>query len=200
MNRLEMDKKLNELYAFMLSYTEKNGFPPSVRDVCENLNIKSTASAYVYINKLKERKLIEKVPSKKRALIFPESRAKNIKTVPLLGVIRAGEPILATENFDGYCPLPPDFSDNSADFALRVTGDSMVNAGICDKDIIIVRAQNTAENGEIVVALVDDAATVKRLYRKDGKIILHPENDTMQDMIFDTVTVLGKVVGLYRNF
>ncbi len=200
MNRLEMEKKLNELYAFMLSYTEKNGFPPSVRDICENLNIKSTASAHVYINKLKERKLIEKAPSKKRAFVFPESRAKNVKTVPLIGVIRAGEPIFATENFDGYYPLPPDFSNNSADFALRVSGDSMINAGIHDKDIIMVRKQNTAENGEIIVALVDDAATVKRFYKRDGKIVLHPENDTMEDMIFDSVTILGKVVGLYRNF
>ena len=114
-------------------------------------------------------------------------------------MVRAGSPIFAVENLDGYCPLPPEFASSNVDFALRVNGDSMINAGIYDKDLIIVKKQEYAENGEIVVALIDDSATVKRFYKDNDKIILHPENDTMSDMIFDKVDVLGVVKGLIRK-
>ena len=128
------------------------------------------------------------------------SRTSDYNSIPLVGTIRAGSPIFASENFEGYYPLPEEFGSAQSKFALKVKGDSMINAGICEGDVIIVNQQSSANNGEIVVALIDDSATVKRIYRKNGKVILHPENDHMEDMIFDEVVVLGVVKGLMRKF
>lgn len=199
MKRAEIEEKLNEVYQYTVEYIETNGFPPSVRDICKDLNIKSTATAYSYLNKLKSKGLLDKSPLKKRAITLANSIVK-FKSVPLIGVISAGTPIYAVENLEGYYPVPPEFNNSNADFALKVKGESMINAGIFDKDIILVKQQSTAENGEIVVALIDDSATVKRFYKKKDKIVLHPENDTMDDMIFDNVTILGIVKGLIRKF
>ncbi len=193
------EEKINSVYNFTVKFIKDNGFPPSVREICAKLNIKSTATAYSYIERLKERGLIEKSPLKKRALSLSQ-QVKDFKEIPLLGTIRAGEPIFAVENLEGYYPIPDEFSTGGEEFALKVKGDSMINAGIYENDVIIVNRQNVAHNGEIVVALVDDSATVKRFYKKDGKIILHPENDALQDMIFDNVILLGVVKGLMRKF
>ena len=182
-----------------MDYIEANGFPPSIREICAKVGIKSTATAYSYVDKLKERGLLGKSPMKKRA-ITPTYKRGGYVSIPLVGTITAGSPILAVENLEGYCPLPEDFNGAEDDFALRVSGESMINAGIYDKDIIIVKKCNTADNGSIVVALIDDSATVKRFYKKDGKIVLHPENDAMEDMIFDNVQILGIVKGLIRKF
>ena len=195
----KIDEKLDLVYNFTLEYIENNGFPPSIREICAKCNIKSTASVYTYIEKLKEKGLLLTSPSKKRAISVP-SLKNDTKNVPLVGIITAGTPIFAVENLDGYIPLPADFNGVGADFALRVKGESMIKAGIFDKDIIIVKQQDTADNGEIIVALIDDVATVKRFYKRDGKIILHPENDNMKDMIYDNVSVLGIVKGLVRKF
>jgi len=143
--------------------------------------------------------LLEKSPSKNRALTLSE-RASRFKSVPIVGTINAGLPIFATQNLEGYCPIPDELNTGGTEFALKVKGDSMINAGIFDKDIIIVKQQSDADNGQIVVALIDDSATVKRFYKKDGKIILHPENDAMEDMIYDDVIILGVVKGLMRKF
>lgn len=194
----KIEDKINKVYEFTVDYINENGFPPSVRDICNKLNIKSTATAFSYIEKLKQKGLLEKFPQKKRALTL--SNRSSIKKVPLLGTIRAGSPIFAIENLEGYYPLPDNFCDGEDNFALKVQGDSMINAGIHENDIIVVKQQNTAENGEIVIALIEDSATVKRLFRKDNKIILHPENDNMSDMIFDNVIILGVVKGLFRKF
>lgn len=195
----KIEEKLNEVYEFTRSFIEDNGFPPSVREICSKLNIKSTATAYSYIEKLKERGMLNKSPLKKRALSMPIPK-NEYKTIPLLGTVRAGSPIFAVENLDGYIPLPEEFGMDKSDFALRVEGDSMINAGIFENDIIIVNKQDTAISGEIVVALVEDSATVKRLIVGEEKIILHPENDNMSDMIFDDVKILGVVTGLIRKF
>ena len=195
----KIDQKITDVYNFTVEFINDNGFPPSVREVCAKLNIKSTATAYSYIEKLKERGLLEKSPLKKRALTLSR-RANEFKSVPLVGTIRAGSPIFAVENLEGYYPLPEEFNTGGTEFALKVQGDSMINAGIYEGDIIIVNQQNDATNGEIVVALIDDSATVKRFYRKNGKIILHPENDDLEDMIFDNVSILGVVKGLMRKF
>ncbi|MBQ3115624.1 MAG: transcriptional repressor LexA [Clostridia bacterium] len=192
------EDKINQVYAFALDFFNEKGFPPSIREICEKCSIKSTASAYSYLEKLKERGLLEKAPLKKRA--FSIRKPLEYKSVPIIGTVRAGEPIFAVENLEGYCPLPDDFDFNGEKFALRVQGDSMINAGIYDKDMVIVTRQNTANNGEIVVALVEDSATIKRFFIKNDKIILHPENDTMKDMIFDNVQILGVVKGLMRKF
>lgn len=197
MKKIEI--KINEVYNFILEHVSNNGFPPSVREICQELNIKSTATAYYYIEKLMERGLLEKSKSKNRAITIPQS-ASNFKSIPVLGTISAGSPIFAVENLEGYCPIPDELNTGGTEFALRVKGDSMINAGILNNDIIIVKQQNDAINGQIVVALIDDSATVKRFYQKGGKIILHPENDTMSDMEFDNVVILGVVKGLMRKF
>jgi len=199
MNKVQLNEKLNEVYTFTVEYIQNNGYSPTVKDDCEKLNIKSTATAYSYLEKLKSKGLLEKSPLKKRAIV-PSNKVSGFISVPIVGTIRAGSPIFAVENLEGYCPLPDDFSGNGNEFALRVQGNSMINAGIYENDIIIVNQQNTANNGEIVVALVDDSATVKRFYKKNGKIILHPENDELEDLIYDSVTILGTVKGLIRKF
>jgi repressor LexA len=198
MKKCEIDEKLNELFHFTVDFIDQNGYSPSIRDICAALNIKSTATAYSYVNKLKSKGLLEHSPLKKRALKV-SNKANNFRNVPIIGTIQAGQPIFAVENLEGYCPLPEDFSDAEDSFALRVKGSSMVNAGIYENDLIIVRKQDTAENGEIVIALIDDSATVKRFYLTDGKIILHPENDSMSDMVFESVNILGVVKGLIRK-
>ena len=194
----KIDEKLDKVYKFTAEYIENNGFPPSVREICAECNIKSTATAFSYLERLKDRGLIRKTPDKKRSLALKTGNF-NYKSVPIIGTIRAGSPIFAVENLDGYCPIPADMNCGDNSFALKVVGNSMINAGIKENDTIIVRGQETADNGEIVVALVDDSATVKRFYKRDGKIILHPENDDMEDMIFDNVKILGVVKGLMRN-
>ncbi len=197
MTKEKLNEKLAEVYKFTYDYIETHGFPPSVREICAKLNIKSTATAYTYIERLKEQGLLNKSPQKKRAISVSGPRA--FKSVPLVGVITAGKPIFAVENLEGYFPLPSDFGGDN-EFALRVSGESMINAGIYDNDIIIVNRQATAENGEIVVALVGDEATVKRFFKRDGKFVLHPENDSMSDLIYDDVAILGVVKGLMRKF
>ena len=199
MNKQKINEKLEEVYKFIAEYVNLNGFPPSVRDVCAGTGIKSTATASDYIERLKDRGLLDKSPMKNRAVI-PVKKSGTFISVPLVGTITAGTPVFAVENLEGYCPLPEDFNGSEDDFALRVSGESMINAGIYDRDIIIVKKCDTADNGSIVVALIDDSATVKRFYKKNGKIVLHPENDSMSDMIFDDVRILGIVKGLIRKF
>lgn len=194
------EDKIMKVYNFTVSFIKENGFPPSVREICTKLNIKSTATVYGYIEKLKDKGLLEKSPMKKRAITIAKDVKSSFKSIPLIGTVSAGTPIFAVENLEGYYPLPEEFDSGGSEFALKVRGDSMINAGIFDKDVIIVKQQNTANNGEIVVALVDDSATVKRFYKKDNKIVLHPENDRLSDMIFDDVIILGVVKGLMRKF
>ena len=195
----KIDAKLTELYKYIEEYIAQNGFSPTVRDICKDLQIKSTATAHYYLNKLSDQGLLNKADDKKRAISIAKKALQTI-TVPLVGTVTAGSPILAVENLEGYYPLPYDYKSDSDLFMLRVRGESMINAGILNGDKIIVKKQETAENGDIVVALIDDEATVKRFYKKDGKLILHPENDTMTDIIVDNANVLGVVVGLMRKF
>ncbi len=191
-------KKNNDegaVFKFINNYIMENGYAPCVREICEACNLKSTATAFNIINRLCERGLLVKSNVKRRALSLP---SKSL-SVPLVGTVAAGTPILATENYEGFYSLPENFFSGEDLFMLTVQGSSMINIGMLDGDKVVVKKQETAENGDIVVALVDDSATVKRFYKRDGKFILHPENDEMDDFIFDNVTVLGKVVGLLRN-
>lgn len=192
-------QKILDVYNFIVEYIENNNYPPSIREICQKLSIKSTSTAYSYVDKLKEQGLLQNSPLKKRALTVSNGK-KSFKSIPLIGTVTAGTPVFAFENLEGYCPLPPDFNDSDNFFALRVNGESMIDAGINDKDIVIIKKQEYANNGDIVVALIEDSATVKRFFRKDGKIVLHPENITMNDMIFDDVQILGTVKGLIRKF
>ena len=195
---MRSNEKYNTVYEFIKKYITENGYSPSVREICADCGIKSTATAYQYINKLNEQGLIKKAGNKKRAVSLKKSGGQSV-SVPLVGTVAAGQPIFADENYEGYYSLPTEFFGSDDMFMLTVKGDSMIKIGMFDGDKIIVKKQNTADNGDIVVALVDDSATVKRFYRRDRKIILHPENDSMSDFVFDDVSVLGKVVGLMRN-
>ncbi|MGN1077128.1 MAG: transcriptional repressor LexA [Candidatus Gallimonas sp.] len=199
-----LDKsKLYDVLDFINRYCDENGFPPTVRDICKSLGIKSTATVYDYINRLKSMGLLNKTENKKRAVAVTRSDSVRI---PLLGTVTAGQPIFATENYDGYYTLPSAEFKGDGLFMLRVKGESMINAGIFDGDKIVVRRQENAENGDIVVALFDDGisegATVKRFFRRNGKIVLHPENPTMEDFVLDEgsgVQILGRVIGLLRS-
>ena len=153
----------------------------------------------MFLNKLSKQGLLNKADDKKRAISIKKNTIQTL-TIPLIGTVTAGSPILAVENLEGYYPVPYDYKSDSELFMLRVRGESMINVGILNGDKIIVKKQETAENGDIVVALLDDEATVKRFYKKDGKLIFHPENDAMTDIIVDNANILGVVVGLMRKF
>lgn len=188
-------KNEEAVFNYIQQFISENGFSPCVREVCSACNIKSTATVFNIINRLKERGLLEKSDVKRRAI----SLTNKSVSVPIVGNVAAGEPIFATESYEGYVSLPENFFSGDDLFMLNVQGNSMIKIGMYNGDKVVVRKQNTADNGDIVVALVDDSATVKRFYKRDGKFILHPENDDMEDFIFDNVEVLGKVVGLIRN-
>lgn len=183
---------------FIEKYMTENGYSPSVREICDGCNIPSTATCFIIMNELADEGLIvkSKVGSNKRRSI---SIKQNAVKVPLVGTVAAGEPIFAQENYEDFFSLPSNLFGSEDLFMLTVQGDSMIKIGMFNGDKVIVKKQQTAENGEIVVALVEDSATVKRFYKRDGKFILHPENDDMEDFIYDDVTVLGKVVGLLRS-
>lgn len=182
---------------FINEYNAEYGYSPTVREICSKLNIKSTASAYYYTEKLSSSGLLNKSPNKNRAVSFKKSSCVNI---PLIGTVTAGQPIFAYENYEDYYSFPAGCFSGTDLFMLNVQGTSMIDADIHDGDKIIVRKQNTAENGDIVVALLDDSATVKRFFKRDGHIVLHPENETMQDIIVEDATILGIVIGLIRAF
>lgn len=173
------------------------GLPPSVREICAALDIKSTSTAHKYLGELRERGLIEKGDRLNRAITLPDDR--NLR-VPLVGTVTAGQPILAVEEIEGYIPYRSRSLHSRDLFALRVRGESMINAGILDGDIVIIRRTPAAENGDIVVALVEDEATVKRFYKEKGHYRLQPENDAMEPIIVESVAILGRVVSLIREY
>ena len=193
------EDKLIKVMDYIRKFSEDNGYTPSVREIGAECGIKSTATVHSYIEKLQTRGLLNKTDNKKRAVTLGKGSGT---TIPLIGVVTAGQPVFAYENYEDYYTFPAGEFKGDELFMLRVQGTSMIDAGIMDGDKIIVRRQPTAEDGEIVVAMVDDSATVKRLYRREGKIVLHPENEALEDMIFepDEISVLGKVIGLMRNY
>ncbi len=192
---MKRNDRSEEIFDFMQKFIAENGYSPTVREICEACDVKSTATAFTYMNSLVERGLINKAGNRNRAV----SLKQGVINVPLIGTVAAGQPIFATENYDGVYSIPSNFFTGEDLFMVNVHGDSMINIGMYEGDKIIVRKQESADNGDIVVALVDDSATVKRFFKRNGKIILHPENDDMEDFIFDDVRILGKVVGLMRN-
>lgn len=201
MSNINIDEKLNKVLNYIVSYTEENGFPPSVREIGTELLIKSTATTYYYLEKLKQNGLLKKTKSKNRAIeVISENKKLSYKSVPLVGNITAGTPIFAVESIDEYIPLPASMFKSNDLFMLSVTGDSMKEAGIYSGDVIIVVRQNYAENGDIVVALIDNEATVKRFYKEKDYYVLHPENKTMKDIIVKELEILGKVDGLLRKY
>ena len=189
--------KMQAVLNYINTYNAENGYSPTVREICAELHIKSTASAYYYLEKLTNEGLLSRSPNKNRAVSFKKSSSINI---PLIGTVTAGQPIFSNENYEDYYSFPSGTFTGSELFMLNVKGTSMIDAGILNGDKIIVRRQPTAENGDIVVALLDDNATVKRFFKKEDHYVLHPENPTMDDIIVEEVTILGKVIGLVRSF
>ncbi len=210
-----MQKKLNEkqqqILDFVNTQVEEKGYPPSVREICSAVGFKSTSTVHAYLEKLEESGLIHKDPTKPRALkVLDEKRKsssvkmeniysrKELVDVPIVGKVTAGQPILAVENIEDTFPLPADFLQNSTAFMLKVQGDSMIEAGILDRDL--VRQQSTAINGDIVVALIGEEATVKTFYKEKDHVRLQPENQYLDPIIVsDNLSILGKVIGVYRK-
>ena len=189
------------------SKIKESGYPPSVREIAKAVNLSSSATVHSHLKKLEELGYLKRNPSKPRAISLLTSSSKetaadsNLVFVPVVGNIAAGKPILAEENIEDYFPLTSDFvRGNKEVFMLHIRGDSMVNAGILDRDYIVVRKQNTAINGEIIVALLEDEATVKRFFKSDNKIKLMPENDYMEPIMVDDARILGKVIGVIRKY
>ena len=185
---------------FIRSEIETRGYPPSVREICAAVGLKSTSTVHAHLNALEKRGLIRRDSAKTRAMELTDGSAARGRSVPLVGKVTAGLPILAVQNIEEYMVLPQDMARGDDVFCLRVQGESMIDIGILSDDIIVVRAQNSAENGEVVVAMVDDEATVKRIFYEEKQVRLQPENRYMDPIYADSVQVLGKVVALFRQF
>ncbi len=194
--------KQSEILEYIKNEILNRGYPPSVRDICEAVNLKSTSSVHSHLETLEKNGYIRRDPSKPRAIeIIDDSFnlvRREIVNVPIVGQVAAGNPILAVENITNYFPIPAEFLPNQETFMLVVKGDSMINMGIYEGDQIIVKKQSTANNNDVVVALVDDSATVKRFFKEKDHYRLQPENDFMEPIILDHVEILGKVIGLIR--
>ena len=191
--------KIKELFDYIRSFQQENGFPPTVREIQSHFGIKSTASVAYYLKQLESENLIRKSKQKKRCIeVVGETR---VDQVPLLGEIAAGTPILAVENIDSYFPLPDGFFGKGAPlFMLQVRGNSMIDVGIENGDYVIIRRQETANNGEIAAVMIDSEVTLKRFYKENNRYRLHPENRDMEDIITDSAEILGVLVGLMRRY
>ncbi len=203
MNNFKLSVKQSEILEFIKDEILKKGYPPTVRDICAAVNLKSTSSVHSHLETLEKNGFIRRDPTKPRAIEILDEDFYNtrcdVASVPVVGRVAAGEPILAVENVDTYFPIPTDMLSNRETFMLVVKGESMINMGIFDGDYIVVEQTNVANNGDVVVALVDDSATVKRFFKENGHYRLQPENDYMEPIIVDHVDILGKVTGLYRK-
>ena len=185
---------------FIKSEIDLKGYPPSVREICAAVGLKSTSTVHAHLNHLEDQGLIRRDSTKPRALEVLDGSHQRGRSVPLVGRVTAGQPILAIENIEDYIVLPQNMLGSDDIYCLRVQGESMIEAGILDGDIVVLRQQDTAENGEIVVAMVDDEATLKRIFYEDGHVRLQPENSSMEPIYADTVAVLGKLIALFRQF
>ena len=195
--------KQQEILEFIKHCILTKGYPPAVREICEAVKLKSTSSVHSHLETLEKNGYIRRDPTKPRTIEILDDefgvQRREIVNIPIVGRVAAGTPILAEENIEGYYPIPAEFIPNSTNtFMLNVCGDSMINAGIFDGDQLICAEAKTASNGQIVVAMIDDSATVKRFYKENGHIRLQPENDFMDPIIVDDVQILGKVIGLLR--
>lgn len=203
-----MSAKIGDKQREILEYLKKEikakGYPPSVREICDAVNLKSTSTVHGHLNRLEKKGMIRRDPTKPRAIEILEDSFYEIRhelvNVPIVGKVTAGQPILAVENIEDYFPLPVEYVKNDTVYMLHVHGDSMIEAGIFHNDLVLVRKQSSAENGDIVVAMIEDSATIKRFFREKDHIRLQPENPAMNPIIVRDVTILGKVIGLFRKF
>lgn len=196
--------KQKEILEYIKEEILKNGYPPSVREICGAVNLKSTSSVHSHLETLEKNGYIRRDPTKPRAIEIMDDSFQLVRhemaSIPIVGTVAAGLPILAEQNIEGYFPIPTEMVPQGDAFILKVKGDSMIKAGIFNGDSIFVSVCNTAENGDTVVALVDDSATVKTYYKEDGHYRLQPENDSMDPIILDNVDILGKVFGVFRLY
>lgn len=196
--------KQQEILDYIKDEILKKGYPPTVREICETVNLKSTSSVHSHLETLEKNGYIKRDPTKPRAIEICDDSFQMVRTemisIPIIGNVAAGQPIFAEENIQDYFPVPAESVPSGESFILNVRGESMINAGIFNGDRIFVNVCNTAKNGDIVVALIDDSATVKTFYQENGHIRLQPENDTMDPIIVDDCRILGKVYGVMRFF
>ena len=196
--------KQKEILEYMKQEILNKGYPPTVRDICEAVKLKSTSSVHSHLETLEKNGYIRRDPTKPRAIEIIDDNfnltRREMTNVPMVGRVAAGEPILAVENIESYFPIPTEYMPNAESFMLKVKGESMINAGIFDGDQILVEKCSSARNGDMVVALVDDSATVKTFYKENGHIRHQPENDTMDPIIVDDCEIMGKVFGVFRFF
>ena len=200
----KISDKQKQILEYIKQEILNKGYPPTVRDICDAVGLKSTSSVHSHLESLEKNGYIRRDPTKPRAIEIIDDNfnmvRREVVNVPLVGQVAAGQPILADENISSYFPVPADYMPKGQSFMLKVKGESMINAGIFDGDHIIVEQQNTARNGDIIVALMEDSATVKTFYKEDGHIRLQPENDTMDPIIVPDCQILGKVFGVFRFF
>ena len=198
----KISAKQKEILEFIKQEILNKGYPPAVREICEAVGLKSTSSVHSHLETLEKNGYIRRDPTKPRAIEIMDDNfnltRREVVNVPVIGSVAAGQPLPAIENIESYFPIPSEYVPNADTFMLHVKGESMINAGILDGDQILVRQQSDAENGDIVVALVGDSATVKTFYKEDGHYRLQPENDTMEPIIVDECMILGKVFGVFR--
>ncbi|MCR4763645.1 MAG: transcriptional repressor LexA [Lachnospiraceae bacterium] len=204
MSNGRITKKQQEILEYIKEVVLKRGYPPAVRDICDAVHLKSTSSVHSHLETLEKNGYIRRDPTKPRAIEICDESFQMVRTeivsIPVIGQVAAGQPILAEQNIDSYIPLPTSFVPRGESFILNVRGESMINAGIFDGDKVLVHACNTANNGDQVVALIDDSATVKTFYKEKSHIRLQPENDNMEPIIVDNCTILGKVFGVLRLY
>ena len=202
MDNKRISKKQSEILECIKECILKRGYPPTVREICETVNLKSTSTVHSHLETLEKNGFIRRDPTKPRAIEICDDSFQMVRhemtSLPIIGSVAAGQPILAEENIEGYFPLPVDMVPNAESFVLKVKGDSMINAGIFSGDQVFVERTNTARNGDTVVALIDDSATVKTFYKESDHIRLQPENDSMEPIIVDDCQILGKVFGVFR--
>ena len=200
----KISKKQLEILEYIKSQILERGFPPAVREICEAVNLKSTSSVHSHLETLEKNGYIRRDPTKPRAIEILDDTfnltRREMVNVPIIGQVAAGQPILAEENIEDYFPFPAERMPNKQTFLLKVKGESMINAGILDGDYVLVEQDATASNGDMVVALVEDSATVKTFYKEEGVFRLQPENDFMDPIIVKEVSILGKVIGVMRFF
>lgn len=198
----KISAKQKEILEYIKGEILSKGYPPAVREICEAVDLKSTSSVHSHLETLEKNGYIRRDPTKPRAIEILDDdfnlTRREVVNVPIVGHVAAGEPILATENIENYFPIPVEYMPNEETFMLKVKGESMINAGIFNGDNVLVKKQPNVENGDIVVALVDDSATVKTFYKEDGYYRLQPENDTMDPIIVKECSILGKVFGVFR--
>lgn len=204
MSNGKISKKQSEILDYIKQELLNKGYPPAVREICEAVDLKSTSSVHSHLETLEKNGYIRRDPTKPRAIEITDDTfnltRREIVNVPIIGRVAAGEPILAQENIENYFPIPMEFMPNNETYMLIVKGESMINAGILDGDYVLVEKVPTAHNGDIVVALIEDSATVKTFYKEEGVYRLQPENDSMDPIIVTEVEIMGKVIGIFRLY